>query len=330
MRGYYGDTQAGSRLRRSRIAKGFVSAPSAASAFGWPLATYSAHEAGSRAWSREQLQAYAAAFDVPAEWLGEGRYPPNRASFDRLRIIAEAPVAEIAERLAQLKHGKAHVPQWRRLSAARVAKGFSSAGQAAAFFGWKHSTYGSHENGQNRLTEASAQRYGKAFGVSPQWLLDGSAPSGLANDEDPLSAEMMRDGSPGAGDDHGEIGRPINIEDRQGVVVPHLSDIPGRRLSIGAQWSLPLSIVPKEIADANLFALTVTEEFELAGGLRPNDVVLVLPDLLYKQAIAYMSVVEGDPQIHLSESRYHEDQFIGSVIAIIWRAHVVSSSHDPV
>lgn len=320
MRGYYGDARAGNRLRRARIAKGFASAPAAASAFGWSLATYIAHEAGSRSWSGDQLQAYATALDVPEEWLAAGRYPAGKAGLDRLRIIAEAPVPEILERLAQLDSGQAYVPQWQRLRMARAAKGFSSASRAAAFFGWKSSTFAAHESGQNRLTAAAAQRYGAAFQVSPQWLLDGSQPSGLPETKDHPTASPPRGSF--AEMEHARFSKEWQPKShgQPTVTIPHLSDVPGRRASIVGNWGVSSSVIPEALMSADLFALTITEEFELGVDLRPNDVVLVLPNLLFVRAIAYLSLDGGDLQVHLSESKCDEDGFVGSIIAIIWRA----------
>lgn len=60
-----------------------------------------------------------------------------------------------------------------RLQAAREAFGFSSARSAAQAFGWKESTYGAHENGQNGFNPETARKYARAFNVSAAWLLTG-------------------------------------------------------------------------------------------------------------------------------------------------------------
>lgn len=184
MSAHYGDTLAGDLLRRARVAKGFGTAQKATAAFRWSPATYAAHESGSRHCPPAQLQVYAATFDVPAEWLATGAYPTDKLGLDRLSVIAEAAISEIPDRLAHLERGHPYRPQWQRLRLARAAGGFSSARRAATSFGWRQSTYTAHENGQNRLTEATAELYSRAYGVSARWLLDGSEPSGLSGAPD--------------------------------------------------------------------------------------------------------------------------------------------------
>jgi phage repressor protein C with HTH and peptisase S24 domain len=58
-----------------------------------------------------------------------------------------------------------------RLREARVGAGFKSARAAATRFGWKPSTYASHENGQTPVPRKTALVYAKAFKVDPGWLL---------------------------------------------------------------------------------------------------------------------------------------------------------------
>jgi hypothetical protein len=61
-----------------------------------------------------------------------------------------------------------------RLRKARQAAGYTSARGAAQRFGWPPSTYASHENGQTPTVPVEAAlEYGKAFRVSPAWILTG-------------------------------------------------------------------------------------------------------------------------------------------------------------
>lgn len=60
-----------------------------------------------------------------------------------------------------------------RLRQAREARGFPDAKAAAKFFGWIYDTYAQHENGNRGIRRDVAERYGKAYGVSPAWLLTG-------------------------------------------------------------------------------------------------------------------------------------------------------------
>lgn len=61
-----------------------------------------------------------------------------------------------------------------RLAEARTKAGFRSAKEAADTFHWSYSTYASHENGVRGLRMSAAQRYARAFNVSPDWLLFGN------------------------------------------------------------------------------------------------------------------------------------------------------------
>lgn len=60
-----------------------------------------------------------------------------------------------------------------RLREAR-AKIFNSARSAATSNGWALSTYGAHEDGRRRFKPDKAEKYARAFGVSPDWLLFGT------------------------------------------------------------------------------------------------------------------------------------------------------------
>lgn len=62
-----------------------------------------------------------------------------------------------------------------RLRQARERAGFESASAASRRFGWTHSTYASHENGQTPVPVKAAEKYAKAFRVSPAWILTGEA-----------------------------------------------------------------------------------------------------------------------------------------------------------
>lgn len=63
-----------------------------------------------------------------------------------------------------------------RLRQARIAARFTSARKAALRFGWKPSTYSSHENGQTPVPIEAAFRYGHKLGVSAIWILFGIGP----------------------------------------------------------------------------------------------------------------------------------------------------------
>ena len=62
----------------------------------------------------------------------------------------------------------------RRLQQAREAAGFDNPTDAARAFGWNPVTYRAHES-SGRGIPRQAERYAKAFGVTPEWLLYGRA-----------------------------------------------------------------------------------------------------------------------------------------------------------
>lgn len=61
-----------------------------------------------------------------------------------------------------------------RLRKARIAAGFESASDAASRHGWSVNTFKSNENGNAPFSFRKAKEYGRAFGVRPEWLYDGS------------------------------------------------------------------------------------------------------------------------------------------------------------
>lgn len=61
-----------------------------------------------------------------------------------------------------------------RLQIARSKAGYQTASEAARAFGWNENTYRSHENGERGLKRPVAERYAKAFKVSPAYLLLGT------------------------------------------------------------------------------------------------------------------------------------------------------------
>lgn len=60
-----------------------------------------------------------------------------------------------------------------RLTEARKKAGYGSASDAARAFGWAIPTYTGHENGSRGIRWEAAQAYGKAFRVSPLWIMEG-------------------------------------------------------------------------------------------------------------------------------------------------------------
>lgn len=61
-----------------------------------------------------------------------------------------------------------------RLKKAREKAGFTSAPQAYLFHGWRKLPYTRHESGTKSLDRDSAQKCARAYGVTPDWLLNGN------------------------------------------------------------------------------------------------------------------------------------------------------------
>lgn len=75
--------------------------------------------------------------------------------------------------------------QHEKLRKARIAAGFKSAAAATEAFGWNVSTYRHHENGTRGFGQDHAKAYGRAFNVSPAWLL------GLEANSEPNSFDKI-------------------------------------------------------------------------------------------------------------------------------------------
>ena len=58
-----------------------------------------------------------------------------------------------------------------RLAAARERAGFATRDAAVTAFGWPKSAYNHHEGGIRGFGVEQAKRYGRAFRVSPAWLM---------------------------------------------------------------------------------------------------------------------------------------------------------------
>lgn len=88
-----------------------------------------------------------------------------------------------------------------RLKQARQAAGYRSASSAAKTIGIGVSTYLAHENGQNAFNTGQANRYAKAFSVSPAWLLIGEGNGLHLNGQVAAgSAQALIQGMPGIED----------------------------------------------------------------------------------------------------------------------------------
>jgi len=183
---YRGNLARAHRLNAARRAAGFRSVRAAAALFGWSLATYRAHEGGTRTMPEEAVRRYADAFNVDYEWLwaDRGAGPP----VDRGRV------AKYAARAKHVEESMQNDPaEWSfaRLRAARRLAAFWSVKEAAEYLGLSRTTVAAHESGQNRISADLAKFYGDAFGVREEWLRTGKLPSGYPSEVEALLNQLM-------------------------------------------------------------------------------------------------------------------------------------------
>jgi hypothetical protein len=100
------------------------------------------------------------------------------------RIVYFLCNVKVGDRKIFLK-GMTVKTQAEHLMQARSAAGYAMPTDAARAFGWNWPTYYSHENGNRGLTSKTAARYGKAFRVSPAWLLIGEGIPEMTPTEQP-------------------------------------------------------------------------------------------------------------------------------------------------
>lgn len=90
------------------------------------------------------------------------------------------PFAQCTNRTANVKpqstdDADTDVPMGRspaeRLTASRIRAGFATRESAVDAFGWQLSAYNHHESDRRGFSVDQAKRYGRAFKVSPAWLL---------------------------------------------------------------------------------------------------------------------------------------------------------------
>jgi transcriptional regulator with XRE-family HTH domain len=174
----FGNQTIGRRLRAARLRAGYRSAQVAATAQGWPVATYRAHENGGRKVPDEMLNEYAKAYKVSLVWLNTGvateaNDPPAKSSYDDIAKLAFSLAAEDKKKLA----GK-------RLKLIRRARGFATAWDAADKMKVNQNTYANLESGRNGLSTAATRALATAYGVRDDWLRLGALPSGLGSEAD--------------------------------------------------------------------------------------------------------------------------------------------------
>jgi hypothetical protein len=187
---YSGDALQAARLLAARTTAGFATAVDAAQRFGWSVARFRSHEGASRGISDSALREYAQAFAVSEDWLRDGTIGPFPPFRDKHIQVDPVRVEELELRLETQRRPAdvADANRGRRLRLARRLAGFRSAASGGAAAGVHRSTINAHERAIDGFDISSARNYARAFGCEPEWLLEGSLPSGY-----PHSIESMLD-----------------------------------------------------------------------------------------------------------------------------------------
>jgi transcriptional regulator with XRE-family HTH domain len=185
---YLGDLDKAHRLNAARRAAGYASVRAAASAFGWSLATYRAHEGATRIMPEAAARRYATAFGVDPDWLWTGKSKDGEPGLP----VDQARAAKYAARAKHIFGTAPNDPAelaFVRLRVARRLAGYWSIKETAERLGVGRTALSAQESGQNRLSAKSVKVYADAFGVHEQWLRTGALPSGYD-----IEIEAMLDG----------------------------------------------------------------------------------------------------------------------------------------
>jgi hypothetical protein len=118
-----------------------------------------------------------------------------------------------------------------RLRQARIRAGFDSGRSAALRFKWRTSTYAAHENGQNNFDPEQAAIYGKAFKVSPSWLLTGEGDAPKWGSQKLMDIKTVKSEEPPSADDqsNARIDPVVLGEVLEGLLEGLLGRKPGTR-----------------------------------------------------------------------------------------------------
>lgn len=252
--------KASTALRAARTAAGFHTASSAAAHFNWPEASYRAHESGTRIPSEETLGKYAQAFHIGKAQL----LNPDWSRVDRQFKDAKKPLLRARTELA------------RRLRAARVLSGLSTAVGAAKHLGVVKQTYSKHEAGENGIKPATLAFYAQSFGIAVDWLRTGVPPSGLGHRLDENMAAVLK---------HPESfirvrrTKPINTLNDQDVI----SLPPGRPLTRVKIPEYNWSDLQNNFGDIKAMKPIGLCEFSSAGAAGPPKLFAVIVDIKHRQ-----------------------------------------------
>jgi hypothetical protein len=322
----------GRLLAEARRRAGFLSAAAAATAYGWSDVTLRAHERAARKISAIDAEKYALAFRLPVAAL-EDAEKAERELERLLREPAPMPTAVRSDERAG-----------RRLKIVRLIRGFESVRVAAEYFGFVQPTLVAHESGTNPVTRRSALGYAAAYGVSPEWLLRGLAPSGLgplvdaslasAGDWESLDVRELRR----LADVDGEkdtMGLRRLLRERQWAGVAdsdgdNIPEVSARQLELGSDfnyeaskfWKLPTGLA-SSLIESEAGALVVLPLDFSHGGFAAGDrlfVDLTKRDLRSGGRFAYivngtLRVVDGS----LDLSPHDPAHLLGKIVGVFSR-----------
>jgi len=186
----FGNKEIGKLLAELRTRAGFSSAAAAAAAFGWSASTLAAHEGGRRRISPLDAEVYADVFHVKMHALQN----------PKLAVLTLDELKKEAVHRRPLTRGGASIDVGHRLVLARRLRGFRKRSRACATFGFARPNLTAHELGVNAIADVQGSIYAKAYGISLDWLMNGSLPSGLGvhvderlrEDPNPLEEEVDR------------------------------------------------------------------------------------------------------------------------------------------
>ena len=203
-----------------------------------------------------------------------------------------------------------------RLKTAREAAGFAHAADACQRFGWKQSTYFGHENGSRGVTAKLAAIYGRAYKVSPEWILFGgpSVPTMPATDE-PGDLVSVYNVEASAG--HGAI---VDSE----MIVDRLSFPPGYLRRITSANPRDLAIIGVKgksmeptLSDDDVVMIDMSKRdlsFDGLFVLRDGGASLLVKRVGRGRRRGTVMLISDNPNFHPVEREIEEIEVVGKVV----------------
>jgi phage repressor protein C with HTH and peptisase S24 domain len=203
-----------------------------------------------------------------------------------------------------------------RLKTAREAAGFSTVPEACQRFGWKQSTYFGHENGSRGITTKMAAEYGRAFRVSPEWILFGGAspPARQAADE---PGDLVNVYNVEASAGHGAL---VDSE----MIVDRLSFPPGYLRRITSAKPKDLAIIGVKgksmeptLSDDDVVMIDMSKRdlsFDGLFVLRDGGASLLVKRVGRGRRRGTVMLISDNPTFHPVEREIEEIEVVGKVV----------------